>query len=72
MTPVVRGDIDLNTSSGSTWTNIELVHRLMEREGIDADAIQDTSFDLENPGTAFEAFRRFEICKPVFPFGDGA
>lgn len=68
MTPVVRGEIDVNTSYGSTWTNFEQALRLMENGTIDPDAIIDTSFSVSDPAAAFEAFLNAETCKPVFTF----
>jgi len=70
MTPVVRGEIDLNTSYGSTWTNFEQALRLMENGAIEADRIVDTSYSVEDPTAAFEAFLGSETLKPVFTFDD--
>ncbi|SFL33759.1 L-iditol 2-dehydrogenase [Halogranum rubrum] len=70
MTPVVRGEIDINTSYGSTWSNFEQALRLMENGTIDADDIVDTSFSTSNPARAFEAFLNSEVIKPVFSFAD--
>jgi L-iditol 2-dehydrogenase len=68
MTPVVRGEIDVNTSYGSKWKNFEQALRLMENGTIDAQEIIDTSFSVEDPATAFEAFLNSEVIKPVFSF----
>lgn len=70
MTPVVRGEIDLNTSYGSTWTNFEQALRLMEREAFDLDAIIDTSFEVSDPTAAFESFLASETVKPTFRFDE--
>ena len=70
MTPVVRGEIDLNTSYGSAWRNFEQALRLMENGTIDAEAIVDTSFSVDDPTAAFEAFLGAETIKPVFSFDD--
>lgn len=69
MTPIVRGEIDLNTSYGSTWTNFEQAIRLMERGEIAVDAIIDDSYSIDDPETAFQAFLSSETCKPIFHFG---
>ena len=70
MTPVVRGEIDLNTSYGSTWRNFEQAIRLLDGGEIDVDGIVDRSFDVDEPTAAFEAFLESETCKPVFSFSD--
>lgn len=67
-TDVVRGEVDITTSYGSTWTNFEQALRVMERGSIAADEIVDTSFTLDRPERAFEAFLRSETCKPIFQF----
>ncbi|WP_336339462.1 zinc-dependent alcohol dehydrogenase [Haloarcula brevis] len=69
--PVVRGEVDINTSYGSKWRNFEQALRLMESGGIDIDAILDTSYSIDEAGAAFEAFLASETCKPVFTFSDG-
>ncbi|WP_121741493.1 zinc-dependent alcohol dehydrogenase [Natronorubrum halophilum] len=70
MTPVVRSEIDLNTSYGSTWQNFEQAIRLLSVGAIDADAIIDRTFSVDEPTDAFEAFLESETCKPVFSFAD--
>ncbi|MFA1610847.1 zinc-dependent alcohol dehydrogenase [Halobellus rubicundus] len=69
-TNVVRGEVDVNTSYGSTWTNFEQALRLMERGEIAVDEIVDTSFSVDDPERAFEAFLSSETCKPIFQFAD--
>ncbi|WP_276257138.1 zinc-dependent alcohol dehydrogenase [Halomontanus rarus] len=70
MTPIVRGEIDLNTSYGSTWRNFEQAIRVMANDSIDVDSIVDTSYSVDEPTAAFEAFLDSETCKPVFSFVD--
>ncbi|WP_101295899.1 zinc-dependent alcohol dehydrogenase [Halegenticoccus soli] len=70
MTPVVRGEIDLNASYGSTWRNFEQAIRLLATGAVDAEAIIDTSYSVVDPTAAFEAFLESETCKPVFSFAD--
>jgi len=70
LTPVVRGEVEVNTSYGSTWTNFEQALRLMERGEIAVDEILDTSYSADDPGAAFEAFLDSETCKPVFQFAE--
>jgi len=70
MPPVVRGEIDINTSYGSKWKNFEQALRLMESGAIDIEAMLDTTYDIEEAGEAFEAFLASETSKPVFTFAD--
>ncbi|WP_254280621.1 zinc-dependent alcohol dehydrogenase [Haloarcula marina] len=70
MPPVVRGEVDINTSYGSKWKNFEQALRLMESGEIDIDAVLDTSYSIVEAGAAFEAFLNSETCKPVFSFAD--
>ena len=66
--PVVRGEVEVTTSYGSTWRNFEQALRLMESDEIAVDEIVDTSYSVDDPATAFEAFLDSETCKPVFQF----
>ena len=68
MTPVVRGEIDVNSSYGSTWRNFEQALRLLENGTVDAGTFIDPTFDVADPERAFEAFLNSETCKPVFSF----
>jgi L-iditol 2-dehydrogenase len=70
MTPLVRGEVDLNTSYGSTWRNFEQALRLMDGGEIAIEDIVDESFNTGDPSAAFEAFLDSETCKPLFRFGD--
>lgn len=66
--PVVRGEVDVNTSYGSKWRNFEQALRLMENGTIDFERIIDTSWSAADAAEAFEAFLNSETCKPVFQF----
>ncbi|SFH03821.1 L-iditol 2-dehydrogenase [Halopelagius inordinatus] len=70
MTPLVRSEVDLNTSYGSTWTNFEQALRLMDNGAIEPAAIVDDSYSVDDPTGAFEAFLNSETCKPVFTFAE--
>lgn len=70
MTPIVRGEVDLNTSYGSTWRNFEQAIRLINGGEIDVETIIDTSYGINDPEIAFEGFLSSETCKPVFSFHD--
>ncbi|MCO8244914.1 MULTISPECIES: alcohol dehydrogenase catalytic domain-containing protein [unclassified Haladaptatus] len=69
-TDSVRGEVDVNTSYGSTWRNFEQALRLIENGSVDASTIMDTSFSTSDPSRAFEAFLHSETCKPVFSFAN--
>ena len=71
MTPLVRGEVDLNTSYGSMWSNFEQALRLMENGTIDTETIVDDSYTVSDPTSAFESFLNAEAVKPVFRFGEG-
>ncbi|GGN24666.1 zinc-dependent alcohol dehydrogenase [Halarchaeum nitratireducens] len=64
----VRGEVDINTSYGSTWRNFEQALRLLEDGAVNAATIMDTSYSTDDPAAAFEAFLSSETCKPVFSF----
>lgn len=66
----VRGEVDISTSYGSTWRNFEQALRLLESGAVDAPTIMDTSYSVDDPSAAFEAFLDSETCKPVFSFDD--
>ncbi|UPM44273.1 zinc-dependent alcohol dehydrogenase [Halocatena salina] len=70
MTPIVRSEIEVNTSYGSTWTNFEQALRLMENGAIDPDNVVDTSFSVSEPAAAFEAFLDSKTIKPLFNFDE--
>jgi len=70
MPPLVRGEIDLNTSYGSTWRNFEQALRLMEGGALPIGDIVDDSFSVDDPTAAFDAFLASETCKPLFTFAD--
>ncbi len=69
-TDSVRGEVDINTSYGSTWRNFEQALRLIEKGAIDASTIMDTSYSVSDPSSAFEAFLESKTCKPVFSFSN--
>lgn len=66
----VRGEVDVNTSYGSTWRNFEQALRLLESGAVDAETIMDLSFSITEPDAAFETFLDSGTCKPAFYFGD--
>ncbi|MFC6964765.1 zinc-dependent alcohol dehydrogenase [Halocatena marina] len=70
LSPVVRGEVDINSSYGSKWADFEKALQLMENDTIDAEAIIDTSFSRDDPKSAFEAFLDSQVIKPVFTFSE--
>jgi L-iditol 2-dehydrogenase len=70
MTPLVRGEVDLNTSYGSTWRNFEQALRLLENGSVDPEPIMDTDYSVDDPTTAFEDFLESRTVKPVFRFDE--
>ena len=68
LTPLVRGEVEMNTSYGSMWHNFEQALRMMEQDLLPIDDILDDSFSVDRPVEAFEAFLASENCKPVFQF----
>lgn len=68
VTPVVRGEITVETSYSSHWRNFEQAIRLLNDGTVDVAPIVDTSYDVDEPTRAFEAFLNSETCKPVFTF----
>jgi len=70
MTPLVRGEVDLNTSYGSTWRNFEQALRLLENGSVDPEPVMDTGYSVDDPSAAFEDFLDSRTVKPVFSFAD--
>lgn len=68
-TPIVRGEVDVNTSYGSTWRNFEQALRLMAEGDIDPGGFVD-AYDVNHPATAFTDFLASETCKPAFRFDE--
>jgi L-iditol 2-dehydrogenase len=68
MTPVVRGEINLNSSYGSRWRNFEQALRLMANGTIDPSSVLDFSYSISEPSEAFSSFLDSETLKPVFSF----
>jgi L-iditol 2-dehydrogenase len=69
LTPLVRGEVALDTSYGSTWRNFEQALRLLENGTVDPDPIVDTSYSVDDPERAFEDFLDSATVKPAFRFG---
>jgi len=65
-TNIVRGRVEITTSYESMWTNLEQALRVMERGNIAVDKIVDTSFPVDYPERAFEAFLSSRRLNPSF------
>jgi len=61
MSPVVRGEVDINSSYGSKWIDFEKALQLIENDTIDAETIMDTSFSWQDPEVAFEILERYDV-----------
>lgn len=68
LSQLVRSEVMLNTSYGSSWSNFEQALSLLEENAIDPEVVIDTSFDYTDPEEAFSAFFKSETCKPMFSF----
>lgn len=68
LTPIVRGEIQVNTSYASLWHNFEQALGLMAEGALPVDELLDESPTVDEPTDAFERFLAAESCKPVFSF----
>jgi L-iditol 2-dehydrogenase len=67
--PLVRGEVDVTTSYGATWTDFERALGLLAAGDVDVDAlVEDAS--VADPAATFESFLAAETCKPLFRFAD--
>jgi len=64
--PLVRSEVQLQCSYGSTYEDFERSLRMMSANTVDPDALLDERFSLRDADEAFEAFLAGETCKPVF------
>jgi len=67
LTDLVRGEVDLRTSYGSSWANFEQALHALE-DDINVAPLIDESYDLDDAASAFEDFLDSSVCKPVFRF----
>lgn len=68
MTPVVRGEVEVTTSYASVWGDFNRALRLMAQGVIEPGEIIDTSYSVDDPRPAIEAFLDSDTLKPVFSF----
>jgi L-iditol 2-dehydrogenase len=66
LTPLVRAEVGVDPSYGSTWSDVEGALRLMETGDVDVGEIVDYPLGLDDVGETMEAFEAGETCKAVF------
>ncbi len=66
--PIVRGELDINTSYGATRENYKQAVNVLEVGAVDVETIIDTSYESDDPASAFEDFLAGQTCKPMFSF----
>lgn len=71
VTPLVRGEVTLNTSYGSTWRNFEQALRLMDGNAVDPAVVIDETYPIADAPLALDAFLNSEVVKPLFRFDSG-
>jgi L-iditol 2-dehydrogenase len=64
--PLVRGEVDLQCSYASVWTDFERAIDLIRSGDVDLETTLDDRFSLTDADEAFEAFLAGETCKPLF------
>lgn len=67
-TPLVRGEVEVTTSYGSTWRNFEQALRMMSDSGLNVDMITDGPYGMDQIEEMIHQFQIGETCKPVFKF----
>ena len=65
-TPIVRAEIDLQTSYGAMYRDFDRALRLINSGDVDHETFSDSRYSLLDADEAFEAFLAGETCKPVF------
>jgi len=68
VTPLVRGEVDVTTSYGSTWQNFEQALRIMSDGSLDVDTITDDPCGINKIEETIGRFQRAQTCKPLFQF----
>ncbi|MFB6105998.1 MAG: zinc-binding dehydrogenase [Halobacteriaceae archaeon] len=66
VTPLVRGEVDVQFSYASQWQDFERALGFIRSGDIDAETFTDDGFSLLNADEAFETFLAGGTCKPVF------
>lgn len=70
LTPLVRGEVQIDCSYGAKRRNFQQALRLMDQSVVDPAGLIDDSYAISDPETAFEDFLSGEALKPVFRFWD--
>jgi L-iditol 2-dehydrogenase len=68
VTPLVRGEVDVTTSYGSTWRNFEQALRMMSDGNLNVDTITDGPHAIDEIEETIHRFQRGETCKPILKF----
>jgi L-iditol 2-dehydrogenase len=68
MTPLVRGEVDVTTSYGSTWRNFEQALRMMSDGTLAGDIITDGPYGIDEIEETIHLFEQGKTCKPLFQF----
>jgi len=70
LTPLVRGEVDIQCSYTYRWADFETAMTLVASGDVDVDAFVDERFDLREGTEAFEAAANAQTCKPLFDLDD--
>jgi len=70
LTPLVRGEVDIQCSYTYRWGDFETAMDLIAEGVIDVDTFVDERFDLTEGTEAFEAAANAQTCKPLFDLDD--
>lgn len=66
--PIVRGEIKIDTSYGSSMANFNQALRVLKTGEIDFDALIDQEYEMNEPAKAFDDFLDAKTLKPMFSF----
>lgn len=66
LTPLVRGEVDVQCTYASQWGDFEQALDMIQSGAIDAETFTDDRFSLLDVEDAFETFLDGGTCKPVF------
>ena len=66
--PIVRAELEIRASYGSTKENFIQALDILEAGHIDTGTIIDTRYSVDNVSDAFDDFHESETCKPMLSF----
>jgi L-iditol 2-dehydrogenase len=70
LTPLVRGEVDVQCSYTYRWADFETAMDLIASGAVDVETLVDERFSLTAGTEAFEAAANAETCKPLFDLDD--